>query len=164
MNFQQIGNGKSTCVVQTTTTRVLEGFNEGRILKLYNHFFQGDELTFNYNFVSKGDKKKICHCSASKCSGYIGQKYRPPVELATATIGGSKGGKAGKNGKSAKRRKSTVKKAAGSVKRRKSNAVPEVQQVDTVKVEPLEDEPENRSNTIAEPTMESDEVATEVNP
>ncbi|XP_065084451.1 nuclear receptor binding SET domain protein isoform X2 [Ochlerotatus camptorhynchus] len=139
----------------------------------------GDELTFNYNFESKGDKKKICLCNATKCSGYIGQKYRPPVEQAIAAIGVSKGRKAGKNRKSAKRRrqssypatlfgdskrrKSTVdktNKVAGSIKSIKSNSV---QQVDAIKVEPLDDEPENRATTIADPTKESNDVAIKAN-
>lgn len=131
----------------------------------------GDELTFNYNFESKGDKKKICHCNATKCSGYIGQKYRPPVEQ---TISGSKAQKASKKGSSMKNRrksslaamlggdriiKRTVEKSTKRAKRRKSIAAPEVLQVkqdDTPAVEPLQDP----STTIAGSSQERNEIAT----
>uniref|UniRef100_A0A182QIJ7 Histone-lysine N-methyltransferase n=1 Tax=Anopheles farauti TaxID=69004 RepID=A0A182QIJ7_9DIPT len=37
----------------------------------------GEELTFNYNLESLGNNKRECLCGAAKCSGYIGEKYRP---------------------------------------------------------------------------------------
>uniref|UniRef100_A0A182PST2 Histone-lysine N-methyltransferase n=1 Tax=Anopheles epiroticus TaxID=199890 RepID=A0A182PST2_9DIPT len=37
----------------------------------------GEELTFNYNLESLGNNKRVCLCGATKCSGYIGEKYRP---------------------------------------------------------------------------------------
>lgn len=37
----------------------------------------GEELTFNYNLESLGNSKRACLCGAQKCSGYIGEKYRP---------------------------------------------------------------------------------------
>ncbi|XP_049280704.1 probable histone-lysine N-methyltransferase Mes-4 [Anopheles funestus] len=37
----------------------------------------GEELTFNYNLESLGNSKRVCLCGAEKCSGYIGEKYRP---------------------------------------------------------------------------------------
>ncbi|XP_058175034.1 nuclear receptor binding SET domain protein-like [Anopheles ziemanni] len=38
----------------------------------------GEELTFNYNLESLGNKKRVCLCGTSKCSGFIGEKYRSP--------------------------------------------------------------------------------------
>ncbi|XP_061506543.1 nuclear receptor binding SET domain protein [Anopheles gambiae] len=38
----------------------------------------GEELTFNYNLESLGNNKRVCLCGAGKCSGFIGEKYRPP--------------------------------------------------------------------------------------
>lgn len=38
----------------------------------------GEELTFNYNLESLGNKKRVCLCGAAKCSGFIGEKYRSP--------------------------------------------------------------------------------------
>ncbi|XP_055585107.1 nuclear receptor binding SET domain protein isoform X2 [Uranotaenia lowii] len=64
----------------------------------------GDEITFNYNFASTGVDKKICHCGATKCSGFIGSKYRPSEQKAAANS------KATKEGKK-KRRKSRATKA-----------------------------------------------------
>lgn len=75
----------------------------------------GEELTFNYNFESKSDEKKVCHCNASKCSGFIGQKYRPPLESASGSASTGKRRKSDKKGKASKRRKSAV-----ADKRRKS--------------------------------------------
>uniref|UniRef100_A0A182YEQ0 Histone-lysine N-methyltransferase n=1 Tax=Anopheles stephensi TaxID=30069 RepID=A0A182YEQ0_ANOST len=37
----------------------------------------GKELTFNYNLESLGNSKRACLCGAQKCSGFIGEKYRP---------------------------------------------------------------------------------------
>jgi len=34
----------------------------------------GDELTFNYNLVSVGEKKLKCLCKAPTCSGFIGER------------------------------------------------------------------------------------------
>ncbi|XP_055551552.1 nuclear receptor binding SET domain protein isoform X2 [Wyeomyia smithii] len=80
----------------------------------------GEELTFNYNFESTGDEKKICHCGASKCSGFIGKKYRPPVGDEELGANGKRRGKLTVSTKrKIKRRKSTVK------KKRKSTAVDE---------------------------------------
>ncbi|XP_044272222.1 histone-lysine N-methyltransferase NSD3 [Tribolium madens] len=36
----------------------------------------GTELTFNYNLECIGKEKKICHCGAPNCSGYIGVKVK----------------------------------------------------------------------------------------
>ncbi|XP_039453659.1 probable histone-lysine N-methyltransferase Mes-4 [Culex pipiens pallens] len=73
----------------------------------------GEELTFNYNFETFGDQKKICHCGAVKCSGLIGQKYRPPVpEEAPAKA------KQGKKA-AAKRRRHSIHPAALFGKKRK---------------------------------------------
>nr|XP_029730196.1 LOW QUALITY PROTEIN: probable histone-lysine N-methyltransferase Mes-4 [Aedes albopictus] len=111
----------------------------------------GEELTFNYNFESKGPEKKICHCNASKCSGFIGQKYRPPVEEPSGdgrrkSVKKTKGSKRRKSSMTAadKRRKSTVEKDDGTPggsksKKRKSVAVEPVESEGVkVKVEPSE--------------------------
>lgn len=84
----------------------------------------GEELTFNYNFESKGDEKKVCHCNASKCSGFIGQKYRPPLEEPSGSGTDKRGRKSDKKGNGSKRRKST---AVGANKRRKSTSAPAVE-------------------------------------
>lgn len=34
------------------------------------------ELTFNYNLECVGEEKKICHCGADNCSGFIGVKVK----------------------------------------------------------------------------------------
>lgn len=36
----------------------------------------GTELTFNYQFESMGEFKKMCLCGAKNCSGYIGEKAK----------------------------------------------------------------------------------------
>ncbi|KAF6040125.1 WHSC1L1 [Bugula neritina] len=38
----------------------------------------GDELTFNYNLVSVGEKKLKCLCKAPTCSGFIGERAVKP--------------------------------------------------------------------------------------
>ncbi|XP_058813467.1 nuclear receptor binding SET domain protein [Topomyia yanbarensis] len=80
----------------------------------------GDELTFNYNFESKSDEKKICHCDAPKCSGFIGAKYRPPVEEASSSTAKPRA-KLGKS-KTKNRRHSAHPTALASKKRKISQA------------------------------------------
>lgn len=70
----------------------------------------GTELTFNYNFESTDDQKKVCHCGAPKCSGFIGKKYKPPVEEASSI-------------KPDKIRKRKLSKAAAKRRRKSSYAV-----------------------------------------
>ncbi|XP_058458140.1 nuclear receptor binding SET domain protein-like [Malaya genurostris] len=86
----------------------------------------GDELTFNYNFESTSDEKKICHCGASKCSGFIGKKYRPPVEEESTTA--KSRGKAGKS--KVKRRRHSAHPSVLSLKKRKISVSKEPQAVE----------------------------------
>lgn len=51
-----------------------------------NYILQKTELTFNYNLDCMGDQKKICHCGAKKCAGFIGAKYRDPEVSVIAII------------------------------------------------------------------------------
>ncbi|EFA10454.1 histone-lysine N-methyltransferase NSD2 [Tribolium castaneum] len=47
----------------------------------------GTELTFNYNLECIGKEKKICHCGAPNCSGFIGVKVKtdnPPKKSTKA--------------------------------------------------------------------------------
>ncbi|XP_053674364.1 nuclear receptor binding SET domain protein [Anopheles nili] len=66
----------------------------------------GEELTFNYNLESLGNSKRICLCGSVKCSGYIGEKYRPPKEAVLTTVNKRRPSninkKTGKNQKSKK--------------------------------------------------------------
>uniref|UniRef100_A0A182T194 Histone-lysine N-methyltransferase n=1 Tax=Anopheles maculatus TaxID=74869 RepID=A0A182T194_9DIPT len=52
---------------------------ETRVIGLFaiTNIKAGEELTFNYNLESLGNSKSACLCGAQKCSGYIGEKYRP---------------------------------------------------------------------------------------
>ncbi|XP_053698668.1 nuclear receptor binding SET domain protein [Sabethes cyaneus] len=78
----------------------------------------GEELTFNYNFESTGDEKKICHCGASKCSGFIGKKYRPPA--VEEEIGGNekRRGKQTNTKKLKTRRRKSAARGVGLAKRK----------------------------------------------
>ncbi|XP_053667793.1 nuclear receptor binding SET domain protein [Anopheles marshallii] len=58
----------------------------------------GEELTFNYNLESLGNSKRVCLCGAERCSGYIGEKYRPPKKEEVAFRG-----KIGERGKVSKK-------------------------------------------------------------
>ena len=47
----------------------------------------GSELTFNYQFESMGDQKKLCLCGAKNCSGYIGEKAHKLKKVLTPKNG-----------------------------------------------------------------------------
>lgn len=47
--------------------------------KYFFIILQNTELTFNYNLACIGGKK-VCHCGATKCAGFIGAKYKEPVK------------------------------------------------------------------------------------
>ncbi|XP_055616914.1 nuclear receptor binding SET domain protein isoform X2 [Toxorhynchites rutilus septentrionalis] len=107
----------------------------------------GEELTFNYNFESKGNKKKICHCGATKCSGFIGKKYRPPVEDELSAVG-PKGRKGAKNvTKSIKRRRHSLHPSALFGKKRKIDSSPQLS-IDVVKKEEISSQRRNSSGDV----------------
>lgn len=47
---------------------------------------QNTELTFNYNLECIGELKKICHCGAKRCAGFIGAKYAEPVQIVSVRL------------------------------------------------------------------------------
>ncbi|EDS35628.1 set domain protein [Culex quinquefasciatus] len=114
----------------------------------------GEELTFNYNFETFGDQKKICHCGAAKCSGLIGQKYRPPVpEEAPA--------KAKQGKKAGKRRRNSIHPAALFGKKRKldgeepaTNAVVEPVASGSGKMKRIKQRRASASTSVEEPPVE----------
>uniref|UniRef100_A0A182JWZ4 Histone-lysine N-methyltransferase n=1 Tax=Anopheles christyi TaxID=43041 RepID=A0A182JWZ4_9DIPT len=71
---------------------------ETRVIGLFaiKDIKSGEELTFNYNLESLGNNKSVCLCGAEKCSGYIGEKYRPVQRKDAGVI---KSGRALKGGK-----------------------------------------------------------------
>uniref|UniRef100_A0A182VPX2 Histone-lysine N-methyltransferase n=1 Tax=Anopheles minimus TaxID=112268 RepID=A0A182VPX2_9DIPT len=79
----------------------------------------GDELTFNYNLESLGNSKQVCLCGAEKCSGYIGEKYRPTKKDDTAKAG-ELGRSSKKKAKVRKTKKAIISKA--NVKENVTNA------------------------------------------
>ncbi|XP_057325332.1 histone-lysine N-methyltransferase NSD2 isoform X2 [Microplitis mediator] len=46
----------------------------------------GEELTFNYNLASDGEKRKPCLCGAPNCSGFIGLKAQKLSLTPTSTV------------------------------------------------------------------------------
>ena len=47
----------------------------------------GSELTFNYQFESMGEVKKLCLCGTQNCSGYIGEKAKKLKKVLTPKNG-----------------------------------------------------------------------------
>lgn len=40
-----------------------------------------EELTFNYNLATIGDRKEECRCGADNCSGFLGVKIKEPAKI-----------------------------------------------------------------------------------
>ena len=43
----------------------------------------GEELTFDYQFDTRGQEKKACLCGSSNCSGFLGVPAKKMVEIST---------------------------------------------------------------------------------
>lgn len=51
------------------------------LLECFHH--PGTELTFNYNLDCLGNEKTICRCGAPNCSGFLGDRPKVSIEMAT---------------------------------------------------------------------------------